>query len=145
MNTELIALAKSIALAHGLDPALVCAVIEQESAWNPLATRYEPEFYARYISPMLADHPMTPTEARSRAFSWGLMQVMGQTARENGYDGVLLSGLCEPRKGIEIGCTVLPHKLALHPGDIGKGLLAWNGGSNENYDAEVLARVSKYQ
>jgi soluble lytic murein transglycosylase-like protein len=29
---------------EGLEPALVCAVVEQESNWNPWAIRYEPRF-----------------------------------------------------------------------------------------------------
>ena len=41
IKLELIELAKRKALQHGLDPTLVCAVVEQESAWNPYAVRYE--------------------------------------------------------------------------------------------------------
>jgi soluble lytic murein transglycosylase-like protein len=33
-NDQLIALAKQVAARHGLDPVLVCAVIEQESGWD---------------------------------------------------------------------------------------------------------------
>jgi len=112
-NSPLIALARAAAAAHSLDPALVCAVCEQESTWNPWAIRFEPEFFARYISPQLA--PVAPTssgrgpsecavpqprgpgkmaatqklsvtEAYARAFSWGLMQVMGQVAREHNFN-----------------------------------------------------------
>jgi soluble lytic murein transglycosylase-like protein len=38
VHPEIIDLARRIASAHGLEPALVCAVIEQESAWNPWAS-----------------------------------------------------------------------------------------------------------
>jgi soluble lytic murein transglycosylase-like protein len=48
--SEIIELARTIAAAHTLDPALVCAVIEQESAWNPWAVRYEPGFLSRYVA-----------------------------------------------------------------------------------------------
>jgi soluble lytic murein transglycosylase-like protein len=46
-TTEIVALARTTASAHGLDPALVCAVVEQESAWDADAIRYEPAFRAR--------------------------------------------------------------------------------------------------
>jgi hypothetical protein len=28
-----------------------CAVVEQESGWNPRATRHEPAFFANYVAP----------------------------------------------------------------------------------------------
>ena len=83
------------------------------------------------------------TEARARAFSWGLMQVMGQTARENGYAGHL-AAICEPGTGLEIGCGVLAEKLARAGGNLEQGLLAWNGGGDVSYPAEVKARIQRY-
>ncbi len=152
MPTEnLLALAREAAAAHALDAALVCAVIEQESAWNPWAMRYEPAFYAKYVAPLCAGpdgigagHALSPTEAQARAFSWGLMQVMGQVARENGFSGRYLAELCDPAAGIAVGCTVLAKKLAAAKGDLNRGLLAWNGGGNAAYPAQVLARTSRY-
>jgi soluble lytic murein transglycosylase-like protein len=61
-TTEIIALARTIASEHGLDPALVCAVIEQESAWDPHAVRYGPAFRARYVAPL----DLPPTEEIAR-------------------------------------------------------------------------------
>src|SRR5437016_1759983 len=85
-SVELVALAHEAARAHSLWPELVCAVIEQESSWDPWALRYEPAFYARYVEPQLYRGMIRQeTEARARAFSWGLMQVMGQVAREHGF------------------------------------------------------------
>ncbi len=46
---QLVALARRAAAAQSLDPALVCAVVEQESAWNPWAIRYEPLFFAKTL------------------------------------------------------------------------------------------------
>jgi soluble lytic murein transglycosylase-like protein len=51
-SADLLALARAIAARHKLDPALVCAVIEQESAWDPHAIRYEPGFRAHYVAPL---------------------------------------------------------------------------------------------
>jgi hypothetical protein len=104
---EIIDLARQIACEHGLDPALACAVIEQESAWNPWAVRYEPAFLSRYIAPLYTAGKFSPTEAYMRSMSWGLMQVMGQVAREFGFKEQSLAELCDPATGIEFGCRIL--------------------------------------
>ena len=83
--TELEQIARNTAAAHSLNPALVCAVCETESSWNPKATRYEPAFQKRYIDPM----NLSAQEAQDRSTSWGLMQIMGQTAIEFGWKGPL--------------------------------------------------------
>jgi len=137
---ELIELAKANARFFEVDPALVCAVVEQESGWEPWAIRYEPAFYDRYISVL---HLLNPTEAHARAFSWGLMQLMGQVARELGYSGKIAK-LLDPEIGLHWGCKHLSNKLRSAAGDVTKALLLWNGGGNQNYPAEVLARLPKY-
>lgn len=107
-SADLIALARSTASKHALDTALVCAVVEQESSWDTHAIRYEPAFRALYVAPL----KLPPTEEIARSISWGLMQVMGQVAREHGFSGKFLSALCDPATGLDIGCAVLAAKLA---------------------------------
>jgi soluble lytic murein transglycosylase-like protein len=141
---KLVAIAVETAHAHDLDPSLVCAVIEQESGWNPWAMRYEPAFFAKYVASLYTNNKVSASEAYARGFSWGLMQVMGQVARENGFSDRFLSGLCDPNFGIEYGCRVLRKKLDLAKGDTLQGLLAWNGGGNPNYAVEVLDRRGAY-
>ena len=141
---EIIDLARRIAAAHGLDPALVCAVIEQESAWNPWAVRYEPAFLSRYVAPLYKGGKLSATEAYTRAMSWGLMQVIGQVARESGFEETSLAELCDPATGIDWGCRILATRLARARGDVEAALLAWNGGANPDYPAEVLARTRNY-
>ena len=141
---QIVQLARGVAARHEIDAALVCAVCEQESGWDPWAIRYEPAFYERYVRPMIASGELRDkTEARARAFSWGLMQVMGQTARENGYGGHL-AGICEPETGMEVGCRMLAGKIAEAHGDVERGLLLWNGGADLAYPGQVLARRGKY-
>ncbi len=139
-TAELIAMARAAAARRGLDPALVCAVAERESSWNAHAIRYEPAFRARYVAPLA----LPPTEEIARSISWGLMQVMGQVAREHGYQGAFLSELCDPAAGLAIGCGVLAAKLSA-AGDIARGLELWNGGANPRYAGEVLALAEKYR
>ncbi len=144
-RTDMIALARQKASDHGLPPELFCAIVEQESGWKPAAIRYEPRFYEKYIYPLWLRGEIGESEARARAFSWGLCQVMGQVAREYGFEGEFLSELCEPETGLEMGCKVFAHKLAVHEDNFERALLAWNGGGNKQYAAEVQARVAKYQ
>src|SRR5271155_6176946 len=138
---ELLSLARDAATKHSLDPALVCAVVEQNSAWAAHAIRYEPAFRTRYVAPL----GLPPTEEIARSMSWGLMQVMGQVAREHGFHGPLLSSMCDPAVGLAIGCTVLAAKLAARAGNVPRGLTLWNGGGNPDYAAQVLARLARYR
>jgi soluble lytic murein transglycosylase-like protein len=143
-SSQLLMLARKAAASQSLDPALVCAVIEQESSWNPWAIRYEPAFFVRYIAPLYTNNKVTASEAYARGFSWGLMQVMGQVARETGFDAPFLSSLCDPEQGLAVGCKVLRRKFDANAGDTTRALLAWNGGGNAAYPAQVLARRAHY-
>jgi soluble lytic murein transglycosylase-like protein len=161
-------IARTTATKHALDfsfvanshtytaAALVCAIIEQESAWDACAIRYEPAFRTRYVAPL----GLTPTEEIARSMSWGLMQVIGQVAREHGFAGKFLSALTDPATGLDIGCAVLASKLAaarsvsspqpeqgtpLDENTITRALQLWNGGANPDYAAQVLARLPHYK
>jgi soluble lytic murein transglycosylase-like protein len=139
--TELIEFARASAKNHALDSALVCAVIEQESAWDPHAIRYEPAFRMRYVAPL----GLSQTEEVARSISWGLMQLMGQVARERGFTGNFLSALCDPATGLDIGCAVLASKLSAAGGEVAQALALWNGGASATYAPDVLARIAKYR
>jgi soluble lytic murein transglycosylase-like protein len=145
IDAKLVEMASRAAHAEGLDAAIVCAVVEQESNWNTWAMRYEPLFFAKYVAPLYTNNKVGATEAYARGISWGLMQVMGQTAREMGMNSPFLSAMCDPAVGLAIGCKVLRKKMDACGGDTPKGLLAWNGGGNPDYADEVMGRVSRYQ
>jgi soluble lytic murein transglycosylase-like protein len=144
VTPQLVASTRKAAAAQGLDPALVCAVVEQESAWNTWAIRFEPAFFAKYVAFLYTNNKVTASEAYARGFSWGLMQVMGQVARETGFDAPFLAALCDPEQGLAIGCKVLRKKFDAMAGDTTRALLAWNGGGNPAYPAQVLARRAHY-
>lgn len=64
--SPLVTLARKAAASQSLDPALVCAVVEQESNWNPWAMRYEPAFFSKYVArytPITRFLPPKPTRA----------------------------------------------------------------------------------
>lgn len=134
-------IARATAKSFNLPEDIVCAICEQESNWNPWAIRFEEGFYKRYTEPM----KLSDTEEHARAMSFGVMQVMGQTARERGFQGKFLTELCDPVTGIEFGCKTLAHKLERQGGDIKAAILAYNGGARLAYLPEVLAKAEKYR
>jgi soluble lytic murein transglycosylase-like protein len=137
------ALAATYGAKHGISAVLVASVCEQESTWDPFAIRFEPAFEARYIKPAL---PLAPsTRQLTEAMSFGLMQIMGETAIEFGWKGKFLTELCDPDLGVDFGCAKLRHCLDISAGDEAKALEFYNGGSNLQYAAEVLARKHTYE
>lgn len=140
-NDARLALVRKWAAKYGLDALIVCAVIEQESSWNPWAIRFEPAFETRYIHPAL---PTAPTTLElTKAISFGLMQIMGEVAIEKGFQGRFLTELCDPDTGIDFGCRKLQECFAKHSTPEA-ALLAYNGGGNSFYASQVLARVAHY-
>lgn len=144
---------EAAASAHGLPPRLVAAIVRVESGGNAWATRYEPGFYERYIRDQKTKAfgaVSVPTEKNARATSWGLMQVMGETARCLGCTLPFLSALCDPATGLDWGCNLLKRLRARYLDTYGwAGVVsAYNAGSvrtsggklsNQPYVDKVLA------
>lgn len=133
-------LASKYAAKYLLDTALICAVAEHESSWNPYATRMEKAFYTKYVQQMT----LNDTEEYTRSMSFGLMQIMGETARELGFVkkpgdsyAEFLTQLTDPDIGMDFGCKKLRRCLDLHPNDEVAALLAYNGGSDPTYPVVV--------
>ncbi len=147
---------QSVAARHQLPPVLITSIVTQESSGNPWAFRFEPAFLARYVepAPRRFGEVSIESERMGRATSWGLMQVMGQVARERGFLGVYLPELCEPGTGIEYGCrqlALLRTRYLASDGWAGV-IAAYNAGSprrspgdkgfvNQQYVDEVLSRM----
>lgn len=143
-NANYVAIARAAAPEFGLDPSLVCAVIEQESAWQPTATRYEPAFFVRYIEPLIHSGQLSDMqEAKDRATSWGLMQLMLQTAREMGFTGPAIA-LTDPETGIVWGCRKLQRCFERAKNNAHTSLLFYNGGQNLTYADNVLQKIRNY-
>lgn len=126
----------------GLDRPSVIAVILQESGGEAWATRFEPSFFKRYVEPLTSEQlrqrnpflaggvPSYDTERMLEATSFGLMQIMGSTARERGCRVQYLTELCRPAVGLHWGCSYLSHLAKKFGGgavttDV---LYAWNRG-----------------
>lgn len=107
-NTEV----ADAALRFGIPQELIRAVIGQESAFVPSATRREAA---------LSDQ------------SIGLMQILYSTAKGEGYTGPVgdkatLTGLYDPATNIFYGASYLASQLARANGFIPAGVSAYNGG-----------------
>lgn len=137
-----VALAAKYAAKYLLDCALICAMAEHESSWNPWAVRFEPAFEARYIKP---SNPAMPTTLElTEAMSFGLMQIMGETAKELGFGGKFLTELCDPDVGMDFGCKKLRRCFDLKGPSTALVLLCYNGGADQNYPAQVQALMPAY-
>lgn len=93
-------LIESVSLKHGIDPALVHAVVEVESNYR--------------------------ASARSQVGARGLMQVMPATARDLGVKSAGL--LFDPRQNLEAGVKYLKFLLERFDGDLPAALAAYNAG-----------------
>lgn len=114
--------------------ALVLGWIAQESSWNPFAIRYEPAFYARYVPDAIKRN--NKTEAYARATSWGLGQMMGQVAREQGFAGRYLAELCDPDLNLNLCFHYLrDDRFARSDETWGGALASYNGGLGGNTEA----------
>lgn len=140
------------ATAHGIDPDLVEAVVEQESSGKFYAYRYEPGFYTRYLAHNPDYTDRNPYEVSA---SFGLMQCMYPTALEHGFVGDPWD-LFNPRKNLDIGCTILAKLLTWARSQYTglsahaetairrSALAAYNGGKNGNSPNSTVMRNQQY-
>jgi len=152
-------LVSKYSVEYGLDPEIFASLIYQESRGNVWAQRYEVGFYKRYIEGKGRDElsgfvpprfPTLLTEQMSRAYSWGLCQIMGETIRWMGFDGVYLAQACDPSVNIRFGAKYLRRCLD-KKAYLGAGLSQYKGAlalyngkrdhNNSDYDERVLEHV----
>ena len=123
--------------SYHLPPSLVAAVIQEESRFDPWAERAEPRYalrraVKRNAIDWLRSHsggPSLSTELNARSRSMGLMQVMGEVAREQGFDAPFLSALFAPENSLHQGCKLLRRLLDRYPHDTLAAISAYNQGS----------------
>jgi Transglycosylase SLT domain len=131
---------------HALDYWTLVAQVEKESSGNPEAKRLESGYRWFYPS------GSTPTgdEMEFQRTSWGLLQIMGATARELGYTEPATPWPSSPLKSdpaaaLDLGCRYLVNQLRRY-GNISDALSAYNAGhaTPDNclaYVKPILARA----
>lgn len=114
---------------NGLQPSLVAAICSQESAGDPYACRYEPEWH--YFKDVAANAKRCriseDTEKTAQAFSFGLMQIMGSVARERGFIDALPK-LFDVDINLHYGCMHLKAFLDKHKNEQ-HAIASYNAGS----------------
>lgn len=138
-------------IRKALPPSLVYAIIMVESRGNPFAIRYEPGFF-QWLKNKLTNRKLVftgltnrDTEMNARSMSWGLMQIMGQTARQEGFEGLFLAELCDPTVNIYYGLKYFYRQFAKY-GSIWDAVSAYNAGTpfkNSNGTYKNQAYVDK--
>ena len=122
-------LIETVALKHGIDPALVHAVVEAESNYRP--------------------------GAKSQVGARGLMQVMPATGRDLGVTSAAM--LFDPQANLDAGVRYLKWLLARFDGDLTNAIAAYNAGpaavtryrgvppfrETQNYVRRVLANFRR--
>lgn len=139
---------------YSLDVQLFASLIIQESSLDQWAFKYEDGFYNshlkyrprdRLLGRVPSPRPTLDDEKRFRSVSWGLTQILGETARELGFEGQYLPELLNPTINIEYGAKYLAQCFKKHKGDRFKSLLAYNGGGDLTYPNKVLARLENHE
>lgn len=109
---------------YDLRPDLLAAQVYAESAGDPWAFRYEHEYFERYVKdrPTVAGYKYGPLAA----CSFGLMQVLLETALEHGFDGQPQQ-LFDERVGLTFGAKYLRYCLNATGGEYRRALARYNG------------------
>jgi soluble lytic murein transglycosylase-like protein len=122
---------------YTLPASLIAAVIQEESRFDEWATRAEPRYMRswkvrRSATRFARAHRLGPTaftELMDRSRSYGLMQVMGETAREQGFDPPFLAELYLPQNAIAHGAMLLKRLLKRYHNDTLSAISAYNQGT----------------
>lgn len=133
------------AIEFELDPDLIQAFVMAESSGKPDAYRYEDAFYHHYTEPM----NFSEDEEKGRATSYGLMQIMGQVARELGFKGEFIE-LFDPATGLDYSLKHLKRFIKKYQTQgLDYAIASYNAGSprfkNGHFvNQEYVNRIYKY-
>ena len=143
---------KEVSDRHGIPVELISAIIEVESGWRPWANRYEKGY--KYLVDYAGAFCSPDTEKVNQQTSWGLMQIMGGTARDIGFQEPFLTRLCDPETGLEWSCKYLRRLYDRHQ-TWSDAVSAYNQGwphrnqdgkyKNQGYVDKVTKAVERYQ
>lgn len=144
---------KLAAETAGLDPYLLAAIVVQESSGEQYAQRVERGFWSRYVAGIRRWVASTPGKADDKwsqypdiyASSYGLCQVMLQTAAEHGFVYRYPGQLFDPDENLRVACRILTRMKTRTGGDVRQMLLAYNGGGDPTYPDKVLRHRAALQ
>jgi len=137
---------KVAAEAAGLDPYLLAAIVVQESSGEQYAQRVERGFWSRYLAGIRRWVASTASKHDDKwaqypdiyASSYGLAQVMLQTAAEHGFHYRYPGQLFDPDENLRVACRILTRIKNRTGGDVRRMLLAYNGGGDPTYPDRIL-------
>jgi hypothetical protein len=109
----LMAMITSGAAEAGLPPEVVLAIIEAESGGNPFAAVFNQNYAFVNLKTKRPALCTLNTESVHQRTAWGLMQIMGATARAEGFGG-WLTELTDPKNNIGIGMAYLANLTDKH-------------------------------
>jgi len=133
---------------HDIDANWLAAVVLTESSGDPWAIRVERGFWRRYRDGIRRWVRSTPTRNDDRwskypdlyAASYGLAQVMLQTAVEAGFEYRYPTELLDPARNLDIAARILSRHLR-RTGTWPAALLRYNGGGDPAYPDRVRASL----
>lgn len=155
-NAALMGLIVSTARGAQVPPELVLGIIEAESGGDPHVTRINATYPYTMMQAKRPAGCSVDMERMCQKTAWGLMQVMGATARELGFDG-WLSELVSPETNIRLGIEFLRRKMSQYFERDGiEGVAAaYNGGAprrrpdgkfvNQSYVDKVMEAAKRFE
>lgn len=146
---------KRVASHANIEPSLIAAIVMTESSGQPYATRYEAQWkYLADVDSHANRLKITVmTETMHQATSWGLMQIMGGTARDLGFRDHM-PRLCEVDTGLLWGCLYIARLKNRFPA-LPDMIAAYNAGTprkdnggkyfNQAYVDKVMSYVAEFK
>jgi hypothetical protein len=101
-------LVEGICKVYRVNPMWVKAIVQVESSWNPYAVRYESDYSYLFKPQDFLRNGLISlnTEIATQKMSWGLGQLMGAVAREQGFKGTMPE-LVQPELNLKHVCIRL--------------------------------------
>lgn len=134
----------------GLHPALILAIIDQESGGNAKAKRAEPEYLNKLLhtdagrKKIMKICDTTDLDMQGVVTSYGLMQPLFTLAY--GYGARSVDELYDPSKNIRYCSAHLANLMKKHNGSIRRAAGAYNGaGADSKYARDVEKLYAKYK
>lgn len=141
-----IGLIRRAAAEYDIPVYILAGLVISESSGNPYAIRVERGFWRRYSNGIMRWVRSTPSSTDNRwarypdiyAASYGLCQIMLQTAAENGFKYRFPTELLDPETNVDLAARIL-RKHHDRSGSWSRALLRYNGGGDPAYPSRVMA------